>query len=227
MDVMKYLLDKKADVNFPAADGKTALITAAASSNSGQAEEKVALLLSRGAKTDMGNNHGETALMFAAGRGHNNVVELLLEKGANVQLKNDAGETAMSYAKRSGNNAIISLLEAKGAKPDAPIVMKNIIVKELVGTWEGFQDRMPQAIFKLALNKDNTFDFVSRLTPEILKTLPKGSMNPVIAAQKGTYTFNNDILILNIVGAAPVPRKWKLENKMLILDDIIRLKKIK
>lgn len=86
---------------------------------------------------------------------------------------------------------------------------------------------MPQAIFELALNKNNTFDFVSRLTPALLKALPKGSVNPVIAAQKGTYTFNHDILILIPAGAAPVSRKWKLEKKMLILDDIIRLKKIK
>jgi len=65
------------------------------------------------------------------------------------------------------------------------------------------------------------------LTPAVLKTLPKGSINPVIAAQKGTYTVNNDILILNLAGAAPVSRKWKLENRMLILDNIIRLKKMK
>ena len=144
-----------------------------------------------------------------------------------MNLKNGAGETAMSYPQRSGSSAIIALMESKGAKPDAPVVLKNIVVKELVGTWEGYQDGMPQAIFKLTLNKNNTFDFVSRLTPALLKTLPKGSVNPVIAAQKGTYTFNHDILILNLAGAAPVSRKWKLEKKMLILDDIIRLKKIK
>ena len=86
---------------------------------------------------------------------------------------------------------------------------------------------MPQALFKLVLNKDGRFDFVSRLTPEVLKALPKGSVNPVIAAQKGAYTVNNDVLILNPVGAAPVSRKWKLENKVLILDSIIRLKKVK
>lgn len=105
--------------------------------------------------------------------------------------------------------------------------MKKVVVKELFGTWQGFQDGMPQSLFKLVLNKDGTFDFVSRLTPEVLKKFSKGSMNPVIAAQKGTYTVNNDILILNLVGAAPVSRKWKLENKVLILDDIIRLKKMK
>jgi len=225
--IMNILLDNKADIDFAASDGRTALIAAAMCADQKQALEKVSLLLDRGAKPDMVKHGGETALMLAAGRGNDKVAELLVEKGADVNLKNGAGETAMSYAKRSGKTAIIALLESKGAKPDAPVVMKNILVKELIGIWQGYQDGMPQAIFKLALNKDNTFDFVSRLTPEVLKTLPKGSVNPVIAAQKGTYTFNNDILILNLAGAAPVSRKWKLENRMLILDNIIRLKKMK
>lgn len=225
--IMNILLDNKADIDFPASDGRTPLIAAAMCADQKQAYEKVSLLLDRGAKPDRVKHGGETALMLAAGRGNEKVVERLIDRGADVNLKNGAGESAMSYAKRSGSSAIISLLESKGAKPDAPVVMKNIMVKELVGTWEGHQDGMPQAIFKLALNKDNTFDFVSRLTPEVLKALPKGSVNPVIAAQKGTYTVNNDVLILNPAGAAPVSRKWKLEKKMLILDDIIRLKKIK
>lgn len=225
--IMNILLDNKADIDFPASDGRTALIAAAMCADQEQALEKVSLLLNRGAKHDNVKHGGETALMLAAGRGNEKVAELLIEKGADVNLKNGANESAMSYAKRSGKNTIVSLLESKGAKPDAPVVLKNVIVKELVGTWQGYQDGMPQAIFTLALKKDNTFDFVSRLTPALLKTFPKGSMNPVIAAQKGTYTFNNDILILNLADAAPVSRKWKLENKVLILDNIIRLKKMK
>lgn len=225
--IMKFLLDRKADVNFQSLDGRTPLIAAAMNADQDQALEKVALLLEEGAKPDMVKHGGETALMLAAGRGHDKIVELLVDKGADVNLKNGAGESAMSYAKRSGKGAIVAFLESKGAKPDAPLVMKMVTVKELFGTWQGFQDGMPQALFKLVLNKDGKFDFVSRLTPEVLKTLPKGSVNPVIATQKGTYTIHNDILILNLVGAAPVSRKWKLENKVLILDNIIRLKKVK
>lgn len=225
--IMKFLLDRKADVNFQASDGRTPLIAAAMNADQDQALEKVALLLDEGAKPDIVKHGGETALMLAAGRGNDRIVQLLIEKGADVNLKNGAGESAMSYARRSGNNAIIALLESKGLKPEAPVVMKKVVVKDLIGTWEGFQDGMPQALFKLALNKDGKFDFVSRLTPEVLKKMPKGSVNPVIAAQKGTYTVNNDVLILNLVGAAPVSRKWKLESKMLILDNIIRLKKVK
>jgi uncharacterized protein len=225
--IMKYLLDRKADVNFQASDGRTPLIAAAMSADQDQALAKVALLLDEGAKPNIVKHGGETALMLAAGRGNDKIVELLIDKGANVHLKNGAGESAMSYAKRSGKSAIVALLESKGAKPDAPLVMKKVVVKELFGTWQGFQDGMPQALFKLVLNKDGTFDFVSRLTPEIMKKMPKGSVNPVIAAQEGTYIVNNDVLILNLVGAAPVSRKWKLENKLLILDNIIRLKKVK
>ena len=227
MTIMEYLLDRKADVNFQASDGRTPLIAAAMCADQSQALKKAALLLDRGAKPDLVKHGGETALMLAAGRGHDKVVALLIDKGADVNVKNGAGESAMSYAKRSGKSAIVALLESTGAKPDGPIVMKKVTVKELVGTWQGFQDGMPQAIFKLALFKDGKFDFVSRLTPEVMKNMPKGSVKPVIAAQKGTYTVNDDVLILNLIGAAPVSRKWKLENRMLILDNIIRLKKIK
>lgn len=225
--IMKILLDSKADVNFQASDGRTPLIAAAMNADQAQGAEKVSLLLDEGAKPDLVKHGGETALMLAAGRGNDKIVKLLIDHGAEVNLKSGAGETAMSYAQRAGSSAIIALLESKGAKPDAPLVMKKVVIKELFGTWQGFQDGMPQALFKLVLNKDGTFDFVSRLTPEVMKTLPKGSVNPVIATQKGTYTVNNDILILNLVGAAPVSRKWKLENKVLILDSIIRLKKVK
>ena len=225
--IIKILLDGKADVNFQASDGRTALIAAAMNADQSQGAEKVALLLDANAKPDLVKHGGETALMVAAGRGNDKIVEMLIDRGADVNLKNGAGETAMSYANRAGSRAIIALLESKGAKPDAPLVMKKVVIKELFGTWQGFQDGMPQALFKLVLNKNGTFDFVSRLTPEVMKGLPKGSVNPVIAAQKGTYTVNNDILILNLVGAAPVSRKWKLENRMLILDNIVRLKKTK
>jgi len=79
---MKFLLDRKGDVNFQASDGRTPLIAAAMVADQSQGLEKAALLL-----------------------------------------------------------------------------------KELFGTWQGFQDGMPQALFKLVLNKDGTFDFVSRLIP--------------------------------------------------------------
>jgi hypothetical protein len=131
----------------------------------------------------------------------------------------------MDYANRSGNQGCASLLKSKGVKAEGPIVHKSVIVPGLVGTWKGFQDGMPQALYTIVLNQDGTFDFNSRLTEKFLKNIPKGSMNPVIAAQKGRYTFNNDLMIWDLVGAPPTSMKWKLDNGMLILDNKIRLNK--
>lgn len=225
--IINYLLDQNADINFQSGNGRTALMAASGSSDYKQAFEKATLLVKRGAKLDMVNDKGETALMLAAGVGNEKVVKLLIDKGTDINLKNGAGESVMSYANRSGNKSIITLLESKGATPDAPIVMKPVVIDAVIGTWKGFQDGMPQAIYTIVFRKDGTFDFNSQFTPEFLKQYPKGSLNPIIAVQKGTYTFNNDIMIWNPVGAAPTSMKWKLENNVLIIDNKIRLKKAK
>ncbi len=225
LKIIRILLDGKADINFGASDGRTPLIAAAASTDPAQGLETATLLLDRGASVDTANTKGETPLMLAAGNGNEKVVKLLLKKGADVQVKSGAGETAMNFALRSGQRGVITLLEAKGAKPGTPAALPQVVVKDLIGTWVGQQDGMPQAIFNLTLRKDGTFDFFSRFTPETLKKLPKGSVNPVIAAQKGTYTLKGDILVLNITGAAPFTRHWKLESGVLVLDNIIRLKR--
>lgn len=225
--IIKSLVKHKGDINFPSENGRTALIAAAGCSDQSKSYEKGALLIDSGASLDLVNDKGETALMLAAGAGNQKLVTLLIDKGANAQLKNGAGESVMSYANRSGNKGSVRLLESKGVKSEVPIVHKSVIVPALVGTWKGFQDGMPQALYTIVLNQNGTFDFNSRLTPEFLKNIPKGSMNPVIAAQKGKYTFNNELMIWNLVGAPPTSMKWKLENGMLILDNKIRLNKRK
>ncbi len=227
INIMKTLLDNNADVNFSSSNGNTPLITASYNSDMIQSIEKVKLLLTKGPNLNLVNDKGETALMLAAGKGNTTVVKLLLDKGADVSIRNGAGETAMSYAERSGKNAIIKHLTTKGLQPDEEIVFKKVIVEALVGTWQGFQDGLPQALFTITLNRNNTFDFNSRLTQEELKKYPAGSMNPIIAAHKGDYTFNNDIMIWYPENEAPNSMRWKLENNMLIIDQKIRLKKVK
>ncbi|MDO9632628.1 MAG: ankyrin repeat domain-containing protein, partial [Humidesulfovibrio sp.] len=225
--IIKYLLSHKGDINYSSSNGTTPLMAAARKPDHSDGYDRASLLIDKGAKLDQSNDKGETALMLAAGAGNEKLVKLLIEKGADVNKKNGAGETVMSYAKRSGNKDNTALLESKGVKPEAPLIRKSVIVPALVGTWKGFHDGLPQALYTVVLNKNGTFDFNSRLTPEALKHIPKGSMNPVIAAQKGTYTLNDDIMIWDIVGAAPHSMHWKLEKGMLILDDKIRLKKAK
>jgi len=225
--IITCLLDHKADIDFPASDGTTPLMAAARKSDHSDGYERAALLVGKGAKLDAVNDKKETALMLAAGAGNEKLVKLLLDKGVDAQKKNGAGETVMAYAKRAGNAGGVSALEAKGVKPQEPIVRKTVVVDALVGTWQGFKDGLPQALYTVVLNRNGSFDFNSKLTPEILKTLPKGSVNPVIAAQKGTYTIDGDVMIWDLVGAPPTSMKWRLDKGMLVIDEMIRLKKVK
>jgi len=228
LKIIKYLTDKKGDVNFPSSNGTTPLMAAARQSDQSDRYDRAALLIDKGAKLDVVNDKGETALMLAAGAGNEKLVKLLVGKGADVNVKNGSGETVVNYANRAGSKGSASLLESKGAKAGAVITTgKAAGNNSLVGTWQGFHDGLPQARYTVVLNKNGTFDFNSRLTPEALKGMPKGSMNPVIATQKGTYALNDDTMIWNLVGAPPTSMKWKLENGMLIIDNKIRLKKVK
>lgn len=226
MKIMKLLVEGQAGLNYKGSDGRTPLIAAAACSDPSLGLDSANLLIDKGAEVNQANTKGETALMLAAGNGNEKMVKLLLKKNADVQAQSGSGETAMNFAQRSGKGAVIALLEAKGAKAGAAVALPKVVVKDLIGTWVGKQDGLPQAVFNLTLKKDNTFAFVSRFTPEALKAMPKG-FNPVIAAQKGPYTLNGEILVLNVIGAPPFSRKWKLEGGMLILDNIIRLNRTK
>jgi len=226
VSIIKYLLDHKGDINFASANGTTPLMAAAQKSDQSDGYDRAALLIGKGARLDQANDKGETALMLAAGAGNEKLVKLLVEKGADVQKKSGAGETVVNYARRAGTKGSVNLLEAKGATEGAAITTGNTAANgTLAGTWQGFHDGLPQALYTVVLNKNGTFDFNSKLTPEALKGMPKGSVNPVIAKQKGTYVLNGDTMIWNLVGAPPTSMKWKLENGMLILDNKIRLKK--
>lgn len=231
--MMQYLLSRKADPNFKSKSGRTALLAVASIKHhrNRNAIQKAKLLLSRGANPNLSNSSGETALMLAAGRGNLDLVELLVKKGAKIRQKNRAGETVMSYAGRSGKGRITRFLKARGAKPDKSASKKSIVVRGLIGTWQGKQDGMPHAIFRLVLSKNNSFYFKSSFAPSYLKKYrklyPNHRMKTVIAVQKGTYRVSKTHLTLQIPGHAPLSRSWKLVRRRLILDNIIRLRKIR
>ena len=56
------------------------------------------LLIERGAKFDIADNRGKTALMIAAERNHPEIVELLLKAGANPMSQDKQGKTAAQLA---------------------------------------------------------------------------------------------------------------------------------
>jgi serine/threonine-protein phosphatase 6 regulatory ankyrin repeat subunit B len=112
-DMVKFLIDKGADVNAKANDGTTALMMASEEDQ----KEVVPMLLAKGADVnakskewsvttvgDLGalkttHANGTTALMVASQSGYKDIVkQLLLAKGIDVNAKSEKGQTALSLA---------------------------------------------------------------------------------------------------------------------------------
>jgi len=113
VDLVKLLLDKrevfKADYRGTLAD-----VLAAAK---GKRAELVQPLRGKVIEIDAADNRGNTALMWAATRGHPNVVTLLLSKGADPGIKNTSGLSALDMAEKKNRLEVIEALTShKGPK---------------------------------------------------------------------------------------------------------------
>src|SRR5712692_5288328 len=113
-DLMRLLLDHRADANARNGAGATALMWAAGDAG------KARLLVSRGAAVNVKSDEGRTPLMVAARQpGAAPVVKLLLEKGADVNDKDIQGATALTVAAVAGDLETLKLLIASGAEVNA------------------------------------------------------------------------------------------------------------
>jgi ankyrin repeat protein len=113
--VVRFLLEKGAEVDWMDPNGRTALCEGA----SGAHEAVVKLLLKNGAEVDSKDNSGETPLSHAAYKGHQAVVKLLLKNGAEVDSKDISGETPLSRAAYKGHRAVVKLLLENGAEVES------------------------------------------------------------------------------------------------------------
>ena len=77
----------------------------------------LAFLLKRGARADLQNDKGETALSIAAQRGWVEGARLLLTRGASVDLPDSKGQTPLMHAVHNRNAAMVRLLIGQGADP--------------------------------------------------------------------------------------------------------------
>lgn len=113
-DMVRFLLDKGANIDFPDAQGNTALMHAARQSEDPSekysASAALKLLLDRGAKVEARNQKGETALFLALGRYWN--VRLLLKYGARVDVRDQTGATPLIRAAETRSDTMSPLLEA-------------------------------------------------------------------------------------------------------------------
>src|SRR5215469_2629588 len=100
------LLQKKADVNTPQADGATAIQWAVYRNDLGLAD----MLIKAGANVKLANRDGATPLSLAAENGSATMIERLIEAGADPDERRPNGETPLMMAARNGNIAALKVL---------------------------------------------------------------------------------------------------------------------
>ena len=107
-DVAIFLVENGADVNFTDANGNTPLIFIIHKTGNLEITKR---LIAKGAIVNTQNRTGETALMYAAWRGHSEIVEFLIEHHADATLKNRQGDTALTLAESKGHLDIVRMLQ--------------------------------------------------------------------------------------------------------------------
>lgn len=106
------LLEAGADPSVARTTGETPLMTCARTGS----RDAVRALLDRGADPNAVESwYGQTALMWASGEGHTEIVSDLLSHGADVQVRSEAGFTALLIAARKDSPELVRLLVAAGA----------------------------------------------------------------------------------------------------------------
>jgi ankyrin repeat protein len=108
------LVQQKADVNVPEADGTTAISWAVRQND----VELVDRLIRAGANVKAANRYGVTPLYLAAINGSPDVILKLLKAGAGANDAVTEGETALMTASRSGHVEAVKVLLEGGARVD-------------------------------------------------------------------------------------------------------------
>ena len=67
--------------------------------------------MKKGADKNAKDKYKNTALMIAAGNGHEEVVKLLLEKGADINAENRDGKNALMFAAENRHKEIVELIK--------------------------------------------------------------------------------------------------------------------
>ena len=120
------LTEAGADPDQRDLDGLTPLMHA-------RGAEQVAWLLERGAKLDLQDDGGATALHCAAGRDDAEAIRALLAAGANALLRDTAGLTALAFAEAEGRSRAVAALDASAGGDDPACVGRAIVPEEIAG----------------------------------------------------------------------------------------------
>ncbi len=112
LDIIRLLVEHKADLENPGAQGRTPLIQAVIE-NAGL--EVIGVLLDLGARIDAGDRFGYTPLLYAAVNGSADVVSLLLARNAAIPTSPPNGPRLLRVCVQKGLTDLFSRMVDKGA----------------------------------------------------------------------------------------------------------------
>lgn len=107
--VVKFLIERGADVNIHSKNGSTPLHVAVEQDFT----EIVKLLIDAGADVNAKGQENATPLHYAVGRGFKDIAELLISNEADLTAKDRYGETPLQCATSHGHGEMVSVLMAK------------------------------------------------------------------------------------------------------------------
>ena len=113
-EIVRLLLEAKAEVNIQSSNGKTALMWASIRGHT----ENVRMLLEAGVDVNIQNRDGLTALLIAVTLEHFGLVRLLLEAGADPNFQEIHGKTALMSSSVYNNPEVVRALLKAGADID-------------------------------------------------------------------------------------------------------------
>ncbi|MGK5090588.1 ankyrin repeat domain-containing protein [Deltaproteobacteria bacterium TL4] len=115
------LINTEVDVDETDAEGRTPVMWAI---NLDRDHELISQLIDKTKKLDARDKSGQTALMFAAGRGNISAVKKLLGLGADFNIADGYGNTAVIWAERRGYPLTAAIIETweKPSSPEKPLV---------------------------------------------------------------------------------------------------------
>jgi len=115
LNVVSYLLEKKATVNQARPNGVTPLYLACQNKH----KQVVDILIKYSANVNQSGNNDVSPLFIASQKGHSEIVEILLKHGAIPNFaRNDDGTTPLFIASQNGHTKVVQLLLQYGANPN-------------------------------------------------------------------------------------------------------------
>ena len=106
IEICKYLIDHKADINLQDKYGLVPIHYAVAK----ESKEIIQLLLNKNAKIDSKDGEGFTSLHYAAQKSYKAIIEILLNNKADINAKNVQGLTPLDFAKYNGHREIVEYM---------------------------------------------------------------------------------------------------------------------